>query len=303
VPANVAGRPRSTRMDAPIVEAPAAAAAGVPSELSLLLASPLPRSGLPIRVQAVSFRGRDRKPAVRLVIEVLGRSLTFAERSGRFEEQLDLALLTVDDRARAGNGRTAKIDVKLTPIELQRVKATGVRWLAQLDLEPGHYQLRVAARALRSGTSGTVALDVDVPAFEPERLAMSGVTMTSLPSVLMVTRGDPWLQAILETPPSAARSFVAGDRIKAAVEVYVPAAAPAESEITAQVERPDGSRMASALRKIARGNGKPRAEAIAFPVDTASLPAGRYVLHLALDSSSRGAAVERRIPFDVVRRD
>ncbi len=34
---------------------------GVPAELSLLLASPLPRAGLPLRVQAVAFRGQQRE--------------------------------------------------------------------------------------------------------------------------------------------------------------------------------------------------------------------------------------------------
>ena len=92
---------------------PARSASGVSAELSVLLASPLPRAGLPIRVQAVPFRGSGRKAAVRLVVEVLGRSLAFAERSGRFEERIDLALLTVDDRARAGNGRSATIDVRV----------------------------------------------------------------------------------------------------------------------------------------------------------------------------------------------
>ena len=251
-------------------------------------------------MQAVPFRGSGRKAAVRLVVEVLGRSLAFAERSGRFEERIDLALLTVDDRARAGNGRSATIDVKLTPDELQRVRATGVRWLAQLDLDPGRYQVRVAARALGTGASGTITCDVDVPAFEPDRLAMSGVTMTSLPSVLMLTRGEEWLQTTIETPPSAARSFVAGDELRAAVEVYVPGQAPSEVEIAARVEWPDGSHTTLVSKKIARGNGKPRAEAIGFPVNTSLLSPGRYVLHIVLDPSRREDKVERRVPFEIL---
>ena len=175
---------------------------------------------------------------------MLGRSLAFAERGGRFEEHLDLALLTVDDRARAGNGKSARIDLRLTPDEVDRVRVTGVRWLAQLDLAPGHYQVRVAGRAVGTGASGTLTYDVDVPAFAPERLAMSGVTMTSLPSVLMVTRGDPWLQTTLETPPIGSEELRGWRRIRAGVEVYVPALLQADVEIAAQVERPDGLRIA-----------------------------------------------------------
>ena len=305
VPPPLPVRGRNSPVDITATEASASArpAAGVPADLSLLLASPLPRAGLPIRVQAVPFRGSGHKAAVRLLVEVLGRSLTFTERNGRFEERIDLALLSVDDRARAGNGRSARIDVRLTPDELERVRATGVRWLAQVDLEPGHHQLRVAARALATGTSGTLTLDVDVPTFAPDNLAMSGVTLTSLPSVLMFTRGDHWLQAALGTPPSAARSFIDGDQITAAVEVYVPARRLAEVEVSAQVELPDGSRVGVGRRTLARGNGRSRAEAIAFPVDTAQLRPGRYVLHVVLDPSGGATTVERRVQFDVLRQD
>jgi VWFA-related protein len=298
-PANMPGRPRTGRLEIPATETVARPPAGVPAELNLLLASPLPRAGLPIRVQAVVFRGSSRKAAVRLVVEVLGRTLAFAERGGKFEERIDLALLTVDDRARAANGRSVRIDVRLMPDELARVKATGVRWLAQLDLEPGHYQLRVAGRALGTGTSGTVAYDIDVPVFEPERLAVSGVTMTSLPSVLMLTRGDTWLQTTIETPPSAARSFVAGDLITAAVEVYVPGATPGDVSIAAELESPGGSRTTTARKSIARGSGKGRVEAAAFPIETSRLAPGRHVLHIVLDPSGT-APVVRRVPFEIV---
>ena len=294
---------RNNRIDIPAPETSVRPPPGVPAELSRLLASPLPRTGLPLRVQAVAFKGSNRKAAVRLVVEVLGRSLAFAERSGRFEEHIELALLTVDDRARASNGTSARLDVRVTTDELQRVKATGVRWLTQLDLVPGHYQVRVAGRALGTATSGSIAWDIDVPVFESDRLTMSGVTLTSLPSVLMFTRGDPWLQSTLETPPSAARSFIVGDQIKAGVEVYVPALAPADVYIASEIEWPDGSRHAGVRQRVARGNGRPRAEAIGFPVDTANLPAGRYVLHVVLNPSDGASKVERSVPFEVVRRN
>ena len=146
-------------------------------------------------------------------------------------------------------------------------------------------------------------LDVDVPSFEPDNLTMSGVTLTSLPSVLMFTRGDEWLQPALGTPPSAARSFISGDQITAAVEVYVPAQRPADVAVSAQVERPDGSRVVAGRRTLARGNGRSRAEAIAFPVDTAQLQPGRYVLHVVLDPQGGATIVERRVQFDVLQKD
>ena len=59
---------------------------------------------------------------MRLVVEVLGRPLQFDERGGRFNERLELALLTVNDSGRASNGTSIDIDLRLTPEDLARVQ-------------------------------------------------------------------------------------------------------------------------------------------------------------------------------------
>jgi len=66
-------------------------------------------------VQAVALRGDGKKSDVRLVVEVLGRGLQFDERGGRFNERLELALLTVNDGGRASNGTSIDIDLRLPP--------------------------------------------------------------------------------------------------------------------------------------------------------------------------------------------
>jgi hypothetical protein len=284
----------------PAAEAPARPVSGLLPELSLLLASPLPSAGLPIRLQSIAFKGTEKKRTVQLVIEVLGQPLSFQERGGRFEERIDLALLTVDDRARAGNGKSTTIELRLPPAEMARVRTTGVRWLSRLDLPPGRHQLRVAGRALRSGLTGMVTHTIDVPAFEPDRLALSGITMTSLPAVLSVTRGDVWLQGILETPPSAARSFVAGDRIAAGVEVYVPPSARSGVDVTVHLGWADRSRSHTTRRTLDPQTAGSRTEAIGFAIDTGTLPPGRYVLHLTATRRGSPESFERLVPFEVV---
>lgn len=294
------GRGRGSRIDVPPADAPARPVAGVLPELSLLLASPLPRAGLPLRIQSVAFKGDDKKRAVQLVIEVAGQALSFQPRDGRFEERIDLALITIDDRARAANGRSTTIDLRLPAADLERVRTTGVRWLSRLDLAPGRYQVRLAARALRSGLTGMVTHTIDVPPFAPDQLALSGITLTSLPAVLSVTRGDGWLQGVLGTPPSAARSFVTGDRLVAALEVYVPASARSGIDVAAHVAWVDRSRSHTSRRILDPHPAGARTEAIAFPVDTGPLPPGRYVLHVTATRRRSSESIERVVPFEVV---
>jgi len=264
-----------------------AAPKGVGSELAALLKSPLPAAGLGMRVQAASFKGTNNRAAVQVVIEVLGSTLGFAERSSRFAGRVELASMTIDSRGRAANGRSTTIDLALTAEEHQRAKATGLRWVSRLDLAPGRYQLRVAGRDAPSGVSGLVTVDVDVPGFD-DRALLSDVTLTSLPSVLMITKGDYRLSDALPTPPTAARTFVAGDRIIAAAEVYAPATTQA---VRARIERADGT-------FVLERTEQPRTDgAVAFPIDTAALAPGRYVLRLDVAGS------QRAVPFEIVKRD
>jgi len=284
------------------INVPAASPAtrGLSSQLQELLASPLPQAGLPMRLQAVTLRGDGRKSDVRLVVEVLGGALRFEERGGRFNERLELALMTVSDGGRASNGTSIDIDLRLTPEDLERVKSTGVRWLSALSLPPGRHQLRVAGRAGATGVSGMITQDIIVPEIRRAGLDMSGVTITSVPSVLMITRGKAWLDRALPTPPTAVRRFVAGDQMVAAVEVYRPEKGGSDGTLTARIERADGSPSGFNERRAVHAAG-PRSEEIGVPIDTAKLRASQYLLRMTLEAAG-GERVERVIPFEVVER-
>jgi len=280
-------------------EMPAPARTGPSADLGALLASPLPASELPIRIQAIPFRGDARRGVVDLVVEVLGKSLRFAERSGRFEERIELALLTVDEGGRAANGRSATFDLHLPPDQYQGVRATGIRWLTRLELPPARYQVRVAGRAVRTGVDGLVTCDLDVPKFEPERVGMSGVTITSLPATLSVTQGQGRLAATLRTPTSVARTFVTGDHLTAAVEVYVPISS-GYADVEMQIDDAAGVQRATSKRTVGVTVRQARPDPVVFAVDTTELPPGRYVMRIAATSGSGGDTVQRHVPFDII---
>jgi VWFA-related protein len=278
---------------------PAGGAPTIAGNLKDLLASPLPKAGLPLRVQAIPFRGDGKRHVVKLVVEMLGADLKFADRRGRAEERLELALLTVDGGGKAGNGRSASIALSLTAEEQQRVRSTGVRWLSSFELPAGVHQLRVAVQATNTSASGMVTQTIDVPGYAPAVLSMSGVSMTSLPSVLMLTRGDFWLKSSLATPPTAARQFVAGDQVTGAVEIYVPDALSGVLDLIGEVEHVSGKKLRRMNGMLADGRPGSTREA-AFAFNTAGLPPGDYVLRV-FAAHSMTERVERRVPFEIVK--
>jgi hypothetical protein len=101
-------------------------AAGAKPTLLLFIFKPPSRHG---RLEAVpaAFKGNGKKHVVQTVIEVLGSSLAFVERGGRFESRVELASFTVDARGRGENGRSTRIDLRLTPEEYERARTTGIR--------------------------------------------------------------------------------------------------------------------------------------------------------------------------------
>ena len=160
------------------------------SPLQALLASPLPQPGLPIRVQAVTLGGDGRKTEVRLVVEVLGRSLQFEERGGRFNERIELALLTVND-----SGKRVERHV-YRHRSAADARGSGAGQGAPACAGSRHSNCRRAAISSGSrdgpsgtGVSGMITHDFVVPESRRRGVDLSGVTLTSVPSVLMITKG------------------------------------------------------------------------------------------------------------------
>ena len=145
-----------------------------------------------------------------------------------------------------------------------------------------------------------VTQDVVVPEVRRDRTELSAVTITSVPSVLMITKGKAWLDRALPTPPTAARAFVIGDQLVAAVEVYRPERGAADATLRARIDKADGSASGVDERRTVAANG-PRSEEFGFPVSTTKLPAGRYVLRMTLETTG-SEQVERAVPFAVVGR-
>ena len=67
----------------------------------------------------------------------------------------------------------------LKPDTYERVKGRGLRFNPRLVLDPGRYQLRVGVRESATGRTGTVFHDLVVPDFRKERLALSGLLLTT----------------------------------------------------------------------------------------------------------------------------
>jgi len=190
-------------------------------ELRAALSSPLPTSALPMALAAAVFKGGAGKGAVVLSTLIAARDLDLVEKDGTFNNQLELVITAADYGGKSFPGDRATLTLAMKPDSVQRLRAGGFRILNSIDLPPGRYQLRVAARESNTKRAGSVVYDLDVPDFTKDKLALSGLALTSATSGLIPTARpkDP-LAKMLPGPMTTWRDFVQGDEIALFAELY-----------------------------------------------------------------------------------
>lgn len=190
-------------------------------ELRAALTSPLPTSALPLALAAAVFKGGAGKGAVVLSTLIAARDLDLVEKDGLFNNQLEIVVTAANYGGKTFPGDRATLTLAMKPDSVQRLRAGGFRILNSIDLPPGRYQLRVAARESNTKRAGSVVYDLDVPDFTKDKLALSGLALTSATSGLVPTARpkDP-LAKMLPGPMTTWRDFVQGDEIALFAELY-----------------------------------------------------------------------------------
>ena len=195
---------------------PAPSKAEVAPELVEALQSPIPLSGLGMKVFAAPFKGVAPNASVLMGVELRGRDLATAANG-----KIDLAFSAVDVKGKMKASSHDSLTLNLRPETKTRVEQTGIRLLTRMNVPPGRYQLRVAAYDMAGGAVGSVLYDLDVPDFSKSRIAMSGLVITSAAAATLPTaRPDADLRTLLPGPPSAARTFAQNDQVAIFADVY-----------------------------------------------------------------------------------
>ena len=189
---------------------------GMAPEMFEAINSPLQVSGLHMRLFAAPFKGQQPNASVVVGIELSGRDLTLGENS-----KVDVSLMAIDNKAKIFGASNSSLTLNLRPETRTRVEQSGVRVLNRVDLPPGRYQVRAAARDAGKNLLGSVIYDLEVPDFYKQNMSMSGVMLTSMAGAAMMTaKPDEQLKAVLPAPPVGLRTFPQNDEIALFTEIY-----------------------------------------------------------------------------------
>jgi hypothetical protein len=287
----------------PSAKAPVASAKTSP-ELREALASPLPVSGLRLSASAAAFRGPKDKASVSVSLEIDGSRFKFAEKADRVYDEVEVSMVAYDAGGVGRDGGHDVVQLTLRPQTRDVVVTRGVRIMRRMDLSPGIYQVRIGARETGNAGVGTVLLDIDVPDFSKDKLAMSGIVMTSAgASAVPTARADELFKDVLPAAPTTIREFVRQDQLAAFAEVYDnETRTPHRVEIKTSVVSDNGAlvfttseeRRSDELGPSGGGYG----HAVKIPLK--AFPPGRYVLRTEARSLlANGPTVTRELEFRV----
>lgn len=263
------------------------------------LNSPMPAGNLPMTVFAAPFKGDAKRASVVVAAEIAGGSLKFQQRDALFADDLEFSLLAVGQSGKIEETDRGNASLSVKPDIQQRIIRNGVRFLSRIALPPGRYQLRVAAREAGGGAASVVHYDLEVPDFNSEPLAVSGLVLTTKSAgETATTRADAPLQARLPTPPTVVRTFGPGEVLTVYAEIY--------DNVTQSPHRLD---MVTTL-KPANSDGNvfshsseaPAAQSIPYLVEVPlkGLAPGAYVLRIDVRSRlGNGPGVSREVPLTI----
>jgi VWFA-related protein len=276
-----------------------------PPDLRTALDSPLPVSGLGLRVFAAPFTGPSKKGSVAIIIEVEPGRLSFQpSESGAFSEDVEIIIVPVSQSGKALEGARDQIPMRLSAVNHEKVRQYGFRVARRLDLPVGQYQLHIAAKASNGNAIGALTYDLEVPEFDKQPLAMSGIALMSASAGRLLTAPlQPSFTEVLPVAATASRDFPTGDSLSIFTEIYDrELATPHSVEIKTSVTSDDGRVLFSTsdTRKSEEIGGKAGGYGHTQKVSLAGYKPGRYVLRVeAASSLARGGSAARELEFRI----
>ncbi len=280
------------------------AAAAAASSPDAVLAAPVARSDIPLRLTAVPFAiGGKRQAAVAVVLAIRARATDAVARAANLAVTVNaydyLAKLRASERFRA------RAVLKATP-----GGESTFELLTRLDLPPGRYQLRAAVTEMpEAGGSpgrqtespvrtGSAFCDLDVPDFAGERLSLSPVMLTA-PVGLRSAGGDR-LRSVIPLMPTTVRQFVSSDNVRALLRLHQGGTrAAADVAITTRIVDWTDTVVFEATESIpAERFAQTRSTDHVFTLPLARLKPGPHLL--TIEAKAGAVSVRRDVRFSVL---
>jgi len=259
------------------------------------LDSPYEMEAVPLRMtNVVGDETLLGKAATVITTEVDVRSLAFAEKDGRFVDNVEFLLVVAHRETGEYFTYPQKIEMKLLPATKERLERTWYPIARDFELKPGGYQAKIVVRDLNSGHVGTVIHEFDVPDLSGFRVSTPIVSPTRV-----VENGQPTPRLTYQI----ARDFAPEGPLFCSFEVFGAAKDPKSGmprvSMGYLVRAADGSVFTKAeptqIRPTSLGK---LSRLFGFTLDQAA--PGAYEIVMGFKDEISGNTLEIKEPFNIV---
>ena len=267
---------------------------GPEEKLRLSLRSLLNQSDILVHVSPFYTQSSDGKPAVRNLIQVDSKNLTFSRQAdGKREAKLDLMVTATGNSLDPLASVSKKIVLDADDEQYARIQRDGLLFDMNVPaLHPGAYQIRAAVRDEGDNAIGSAGKYIAIPDLKKQRLALTTplIDQASLPSG---ERYHGVSAALRQFEPGAVLDFVSV--LQTSGEI------PADAISGSVQVLHDGEVVLTAPVRLVPVQGKPE-HALAGQLKlTNSMAAGSYYLQLtAVSNGRKPAKATSFIDFDVL---
>ena len=263
--------------------------------------SAITMSGVSMRMYAAPFKGKGKDAIVPITLEIAPDKLHLVEENGAWRGQVEVIFAVSDSKKRRFPTMRHRFTLALKPATYERVSKGSMRFISQLLLPEGHFQLRASAGGV--AVAGSVIYDLEVPDFR-EGFALSGVALTSSQASKTFTFSPPpgRIDVGLPGPPTTAREFSRDDTLTVYAEAYENRNKPHTVTLTVELRNEAGRVLGTDVIER-KAVDKPKDASVyqfAPNLSLEDIQPGRYVIHLdARSSLDKDRRISREIPFTV----
>jgi hypothetical protein len=150
---------------------------GTDKPLQEALMSAYPERRLPVSLALTYLQQPDKGATLSASLEVPAEFLNFTMEGEKAKAVLDVVGSFHNDRGQRGDGFSGKIDVTASAEQLTKGFDRDVGYTYQTKLEPGLYQVRVAARDQKSGLIGSRSEWIEIPDLKKGKVETSSLLL------------------------------------------------------------------------------------------------------------------------------
>lgn len=264
--------------------------------LAAPLNSPVALRSLPVALAANYLDAPGEGGVVTVALQFEGGALDFAEQAGEKAAKIDAAGVIYNaDGERAGYFREL-ITASVPNAKFDEFGGADVFYNHRAKLKPGLYQVRVAARDLKSGRVGSAQRWVEVPDLSKRRMALSSLLVGSA-----AKKGDAGAESTGGVEVSVKRRFKRSAEMRYVIFIYNAGNGSRAPDVTVQTRIFRGANpiLNAPARRVQTEGQDVASLAYAAELPLNGFAPGSYELVLTIRDAATKQEGERRVKFDV----